>query len=99
MRDGAELEFLVGVRIELVGDEQHHRLLEQAVVEGSEELRREQGEEPPCAQQVGNVLDQSLSALGFMDGAAGIASFAEAAKPDFTRERRASLAEPAHRPS
>jgi hypothetical protein len=48
---------------------------------------------------VGNVLDQSLSALGFMDGAAGIASFAEAAKPDFTRERRASLAEPAHRPS
>jgi hypothetical protein len=30
---------------------------------------------------VGNVLDQSLSALGFMDGAAGIASFAEAAKP------------------
>jgi hypothetical protein len=30
---------------------------------------------------MGNVLDQSLSAQGFMDLAAGIASFDEAAKP------------------
>src|SRR5213075_2113397 len=27
LRDGAELELLRGVRIELIGDEQHHRLL------------------------------------------------------------------------
>jgi hypothetical protein len=30
---------------------------------------------------MGNVLDQSLSAYGFMDLREGIASFAEAAKP------------------
>ena len=44
--------------IELVGDEQDDRLLEQAVVEGAEELGREQRREPPRAQQMGNVLDQ-----------------------------------------
>ena len=47
-----------GVRIELIGDEQHHGLLEQAVVERAEELGREQRQEPPRAQQVGDVLDQ-----------------------------------------
>ena len=33
LRDRAELRLLRRVRIELIGDEQHHRLLEQAVVE------------------------------------------------------------------
>ena len=56
-----------GFWIELVGDEQHHRLLEQAVVESAEELGREQRKEAPRAQQVSNVLDQSLRARGFMD--------------------------------
>ncbi len=60
--DGAELELLRRVRIELVGNEQHDRLLEQAVVERSEELRREEGGEPPRAQQMGDVLDQGRSA-------------------------------------
>ena len=62
LRDGAELELLRRVRIELVGDEQHDRLLEQAVVERAEELGREQRQEPPRAQQVGDVLDQGLGA-------------------------------------
>ena len=64
LRDRAELELLRRVRIELIGDEQHDRLLEQAVVERAEELRREQRQEPPRAQQMGDVLDQSLGALG-----------------------------------
>ena len=42
--DGAELRLARRVRIELVGDEQDHALLEQAVVEGAEELGREQGQ-------------------------------------------------------
>ena len=54
-----------GFRKQLVGDEQHHRLLEQAVVERAKELRREQRHEAPRAQQVGNVLDQSLAVRGF----------------------------------
>jgi hypothetical protein len=71
----------VRVLEQLVGDEQDHRLLEQAVVEGAEELRREQRHEAPRAQQVGNVLDQSLAAPGNNMGGGGIASFADAAKP------------------
>ena len=50
LRDRAELELLRRIRIELVRDEQHDRLLEQAVVEGAEELRREQGHKAPGAQ-------------------------------------------------
>ena len=70
LRDGAELELLRRVRIELIGDEQHDRLLEQAVVERAEELRREQRQEPPRAQQVRDVLDQALGARGcHRDGA------------------------------
>ena len=53
LRDRAELELLRRVRIELIGDEQDHRLLEQAVVESPEELRGEQRQEPPRAQQMG----------------------------------------------
>jgi hypothetical protein len=68
LRDGVELELLMRVRKQLVGDEQHHGLLEQAVVERAEELRREQRKETPGAQQVGNVLDQSLGAQGFIGG-------------------------------
>ncbi len=76
LRDRAELELLRRVRIELVGDEQHHRLLEQAVVERAEELGREQRQEPPRAQQVGNVLDQAgLRGLSWEQGDR-IASFA-----------------------
>ena len=66
LRDGAELKLLRRVRIELVGDEQHHGLLEQAVVERAEELRREQRQEPPRAQQVGDVLDQGWGARAAM---------------------------------
>ena len=62
LRDRAELELLRRVRIELIGDEQHDRLLEQAVVEGAEELGREQRKEPPRAQQVRDVLDQGMGA-------------------------------------
>ena len=62
LRDRAELELLRRVRIELIGDEQHDRLLEQAVVERAEELRREQRQETPRAQQVGDVLDQGMGA-------------------------------------
>ena len=66
LRDRAELELLRRVRIELVGDEQHHRLLEQAVVERAEELGREQRQEPPRAQQMGDVLDQGWGAGAVM---------------------------------
>ena len=66
LRNGAELELFVRVRIELIGHEQHDRLFEKAVVERAEELCREQGNEAPRAQQVGNVLDQSRDALGFI---------------------------------
>src|SRR5690242_16676428 len=65
--DGAELELLMGVRIELVSDEQDDRLLEQAVIEGAEKLRRKQRNEPPRAQQVCNILDQAETAAGFME--------------------------------
>jgi hypothetical protein len=41
LRDRAELELLRWVREQLIGDEQHHRLLEQAVVERAKELGRE----------------------------------------------------------
>ena len=67
LRDRAELKLFGRVLEQLIGDEQNDRLLEQAVVEGAEELGRKQRNEPPRAQQVGNVLDQSLGAQGFMD--------------------------------
>ena len=77
LRDRAELELLRRVRIELIGDEQHDRLLEQAVVERAEKLGREQRQEPPRAQQVSDVLDQSLERAGLSwTWAHGIASFA-----------------------
>src|SRR5437868_9917893 len=66
LRDGAELELLRGVGIELVGDEEHDGLLEEAVVEGAEELRREQRQEPPRAQQMGDVLNQGWGARAAM---------------------------------
>ena len=66
LRDRAEEELLPRVLKQLVGDEQHHRLLEQAVVERAQELGREQRQEPPRAQQVGDVLDQARAAGGFM---------------------------------
>ena len=79
LRDGAELGLLRRVRIELVDDEQHHRLLEQVVVERAEQLGREQRQEPPRAQQVGDVLDQALAAAGcHRTELDGIASFAHA---------------------
>ncbi len=59
LRDRAELKLLRRIRIELIGDEQHDRLLEQAVVEGSEELRRKKRQEAPRTQQVSDVLDQA----------------------------------------
>ena len=66
---------------ELIGDEQHDRLLEQAVIEGAEKLRSEQRQDRR-ARQVGNVLNQKPEARGVSwTGADGIASFAEAAKP------------------
>ena len=68
LRDRAELELLRRVPKQLVGHEQDDRLLEQAVVERAEKLRREERQEAPGAQQVGNVLDQSLGAQGFMGG-------------------------------
>ena len=67
LRDRAELELLRRVRIELIGDEQHDRLLEQAVVERSEELRREQRQEAPRAQQVSDVLNQGMGAVAAME--------------------------------
>ena len=62
LSDRAELEFLPRVLEQLIRDEQHHRLLEQAVIERAEELGREQGHEAPRAQQVSNVLDQAWAA-------------------------------------
>ena len=51
LRNRAELQFLGRVRIELVGDEQDDRLLEQAVVERPEELGREERKEAPRAER------------------------------------------------
>ena len=81
LRDRAELELLRRVRIELVGHEQDDGLLEQAVVERPQELGREQREEPPRAEQMGDVLDQAVARRLVMELGRGIASFAQAAKP------------------
>ena len=67
LRDRAELELLRRVGIELIGDEQDDRLLEQAIVERAQELGRKQGQEPPRAQQMGDVLNQSWGAGAAMD--------------------------------
>ena len=64
LRDRAELELLRRIRIELIGHEQDDGLLEQAVVERAEELGREQRQEPPRAQQMGDVLDQGVGRVG-----------------------------------
>ena len=81
LRDGAELKLLRRVGIELIGDEQHDRLFEQAVVERAEELGREQGQEPPLAQQVRDVLNHDLGAPALISMPQGVASFAREAKP------------------
>jgi len=67
LRDGAEHELLRGILEQLIGDKQHHGLLEQAVVERSQELRRKQGQEPPRTQQMGDVLNQGSSVPEAMD--------------------------------
>ena len=56
--DRAEGRFLLGIAIDAVDHQQHHRGAEQIVVEGAEELRDEQRQEAARAQQMGDVLDQ-----------------------------------------
>ena len=63
----------------LIGDEEDHRLLEQAVVERPQELSREQGQEAARAQQMRNVLDQAWAARVIEEGDR-IASFALCSK-------------------
>jgi hypothetical protein len=63
LRDGVELRLARRIGIELVGDEQDHALLEQAVVERAEELGREQRCEAPRAKQVSDVLHQGRRLL------------------------------------
>ena len=72
---------LVGLRKQLVGDEQHDRLLEQAVVEGAEELGREQRAGTAARAAGGKRSGSKPGGAGFHGVAGGIASFAEAAKP------------------
>ncbi len=48
----AELRFGRVRTVDAVDDEQHHRVLEQVVVEGIEQLGAEQRQEPPLAQQI-----------------------------------------------
>jgi hypothetical protein len=55
-RDGVERRFLGGVGIDGVGDEDHHRRLEQIVVEGAQELGDEQWQESPLRQEVERIL-------------------------------------------
>jgi hypothetical protein len=51
-RDRAELRLRFLGIVDAVDDEQHHRVLEQVVVESVEQLRREQRQEAPLPQQV-----------------------------------------------
>src|SRR4029450_5698785 len=67
------------VRKELVGDEQNDTLLEQAVVECTEELSCKQRSEPPRTKQMSDVLHQGEGTL--TERAARIASFASATQP------------------
>ena len=62
LRDSAELKLLMGVGEQLIGDEQDDRLLKEAVVERSQELRRKERQESSRAEQVSDVLDQEIRA-------------------------------------
>ena len=55
-RDGVERRLLGRVGIDGVGDQDHHRRLEQIVVEGAQELGDEQRQEAPLRQEMDRIL-------------------------------------------
>ena len=61
-RNGAERRLLLGIAVDAVDHQHHHRGAEQIVVERPQELGDEDRQEPPGPHQVKRVVHQSARA-------------------------------------